>query len=48
MKLTFHPEAALELDDAVFYYENCQIGLGKQLNQEIKQAVQLIAAHPQA
>lgn len=48
MKLRFHQDAALELEEAVFYYEDCQIGLGKQLNQEIKQATQLIAAHPQA
>ena len=45
MKLRFHPEAATELKEAVFYYENCQIGLGRQLNHEIKVAAQLITAH---
>ncbi len=48
MKLRFHPEAALELEEAVFYYENRQTGLGKQLNQEVKSATQLITMHPQA
>lgn len=48
MKLRFHPAAALELEEAIFYYEQRQIGLGKQLNQEIKSTVQLIKAHPQA
>jgi plasmid stabilization system protein ParE len=48
MKLRFHPEAALELEEAIFYYEHRQIGLGKQLNQEIKSTVQLIKAHPKA
>lgn len=48
MKLSFHPDAASELEDAIFYYEDCQKGLGKQLNQEIKSAVKLITMHPQA
>jgi plasmid stabilization system protein ParE len=48
MKLHFHPEAALELEEAVFYYEECQAGLGKQLSHEIKSATHLILAHPQA
>jgi len=48
MKLRFHPEAALELEEAVIYYEERQTGLGKRLNLEIKSTVQLIAAHSQA
>ncbi|WP_029146685.1 type II toxin-antitoxin system RelE/ParE family toxin [Methylophilus sp. 5] len=48
MKLRFHPEAVLELREAIFYYEHRQIGLGKQLNQEIKSTVELIKAHSQA
>jgi plasmid stabilization system protein ParE len=48
MKLRFHPEAALELEEAIFYYEDRQTGLGKQLYQEIKSAAQLVMAHPQA
>ena len=45
MKLSSRPDAVLELEDAIFYYEDCQKGLGKQLNQEIKSAVKLIAMH---
>jgi plasmid stabilization system protein ParE len=48
MKIRFHLEAELELEQAVFYYEDCQTGLGKQLNQEIKSTVQLMLAHPNA
>jgi plasmid stabilization system protein ParE len=48
MKLSFYPEAVLELEDAIFYYEDCQKVLGKQLNQEIKSAVKLITMHPEA
>lgn len=48
MKLSFHPEAALELEDAAFYYEDCQPGLGRQLTDEIESAIQLLLAHPQA
>jgi plasmid stabilization system protein ParE len=48
MKLRFHPEAAIELKEAIFYYEERQAGLGKQLSLEIKSTVQLITAHSQA
>ena len=48
MKLSSRPDALLELEDAIFYYEDCQKILGKQLNQEIKSAVKLITMHPEA
>lgn len=48
MKLSSRPDAVLELEDAILYYEDCQKGLGKQLNQEIKSAVKLITMHPEA
>ncbi|MDI1308403.1 MAG: type II toxin-antitoxin system RelE/ParE family toxin [Methylotenera sp.] len=48
MKVTFHPEAAQELEEAALYYEDCQLGLGKQLTLEIETAVNLITAFPQA
>lgn len=48
MKVSFHPQAANEFEDAVIYYEDCQIGLGKQLAQEIDAAIQLVLAYPLA
>jgi len=48
MKLEFHPQAAQELEDAVNYYEDCNIGLGKQLMLEIYAATDRVLAHPQA
>jgi|GEM_PF-2900811 len=48
MKLSSRPDAVLELEDAIFYYEDCQKSLEKQLNQEIKSAVKLITMHPEA
>jgi hypothetical protein len=48
VKVTFHPEAAQELEEAALYYEDCQLGLGKQLTLEIEAAVNLITAFPQA
>lgn len=48
MKVSFHPQAANEFEDAVIYYEDCQIGLGKQLTQEMGVAIQLVLAYPLA
>jgi ParE toxin of type II toxin-antitoxin system, parDE len=48
MKVSFHPEAADEYEEAVVYYEDCQTGLGKQLTQEIDASINLILAFPKA
>jgi hypothetical protein len=48
MSVSFHPQAANEFEDAVIYYEDCQVGLGKQLIQEIDVAIQLVLAYPLA
>lgn len=48
MKLEFHPQAEQEFNDAVDYYEECSLGLGKQLVLEIYAATDRIIAHPQA
>ena len=48
MKVSFHPEAVEELEQAVIYYEDCQSGLGKQLSQEVDASIQLILAFPHA
>lgn len=48
MKTKFHPEAAQELEEAAIYYEERQLGLGKQLSQEIEATAKLITTFPQA
>ncbi len=48
MIVKFHPQAALELEEAAIYYEERQLGLGKQLSQEIEASVSLITAFPLA
>ncbi len=48
MKVSYHPEAADEYEEAIAYYEDCQTGLGKQLSQEIDAAIKLILAFPTA
>lgn len=48
MKVSFHPEAVEEVEQAIIYYEDCQSGLGKQLSQEIEASIQLILAYPHA
>ena len=46
MKVSYHPKAADEYDEAIDYYEDCQTGLGKQLTQEIDASIKLILAFP--
>ena len=46
MKVSYHPNAADEYDEAIDYYEDCQTGLGKQLTQEIDASIKLILAFP--
>ena len=48
MKVSYHPEAADEYEEAIAYYEDCQTGLGKQLSQEIDASIKLILAFPKA
>lgn len=48
MGISFHPEAAQEYEQAIDYYEGCQLGLGKQLVQEIDAAIQHIVDYPHA
>ena len=48
MRVSLHPEAVEELEQAVIYYEDCQSGLGKQLSQEIDASIKLILAFPHA
>src|SRR6266699_1732333 len=47
MKLVeFHPDATVELDAAVGYYEQCVPGLGINLRKEAESAAQKIQAAP--
>lgn len=48
MNVSFHPEAAAEFDEAFDYYEDCQLGLGQQLAQEVEAAIQLVQDYPLA
>lgn len=48
MSVEFHPQAALEFEDAVLYYNERQPGLGKQLMQEVYTAIDRIIAYPTA
>ena len=44
--IEFHPEATVELDEAVGYYEQCAPGLGIDLRKEVEVATQKIQAAP--
>ena len=48
MKFGFHPRAGKELDEAVQYYEDCQVGLGLEFAEEVYAAIGRISAYPGA
>ena len=48
MRFLFHPQADDEFDQAVRYYENCQLGLGLEFAEEVYAAVARIAEYPEA
>ncbi len=48
MKYTFHPDAELEFEDAVNYYEECQNGLGYDFSIEVYSAIKRILSNPKA
>ncbi len=48
MKFSFHPQAELEFDSAVQYYETCQPGLGLEFAEEVYAAVARISVYPNA
>lgn len=45
-KLTYHPEAKLEIKEAAAYYEECQEGLGKRFLAAVESAVHSLLLHP--
>jgi len=48
MKYLFHPEAEMELNVAIDYYEECKDGLGLEFANEIYKTIQRILAFPTA
>ena len=48
MKFLFHPHADAEFDDAVRYYEQCQVGLGVEFAEEVYASIRRAVAYPDA
>jgi len=48
MTYKFHPEAEMELNDAVAYYEECQPHLGIEFADEVFQTIHRILDFPKA
>jgi hypothetical protein len=48
MNFSFHPDAEIELNQAVDYYNDCQPSLGWDFSREVYCAIQNILAYPQA
>lgn len=48
MTFSFHPEARAEFDEAVDYYEKCELGLGYDFAVEAAASIQNIVNYPTA
>jgi len=48
MKYSFHPEAEIEFNISIDYYEECQINLGLEFANEVYTTIQRILAYPNA
>jgi len=48
MRFYFHEDAQRELDKAVEYYEDCQVGLGLEFAQEVYAAIARVIQFPDA
>jgi len=48
MKYSFHPEAEVEFNYAIEYYEGCAEGLGADFAVEIFSTIERIITHPKA
>ena len=48
MKFYFHSRANAELDEAVRYYEDCQLGLGLDFSEEVYSTIQRACNYPDA
>ena len=48
MKFYFHPDAKLEFNETIDYYEECQTGLGLEFSKEVYATIQLLINYPMA
>lgn len=48
MNYLFHPEAEIELNAAIEYYEGCELGLGYDFALEVYSGIKLIIKYPEA
>jgi len=48
MKFYFHPQAEVELDVAVDYYDQCEFGLGLEFAEEVYSTIERILEYPSA
>ena len=48
MKYSFHPEAEIEFNISIDYYEECQINLGLEFANEVYKTIQRILDFPNA
>lgn len=48
MNYFFHPDAEVELDNAIEYYENCSVGLGYDFSIEVHAVIERICSFPKA
>ena len=48
MRIEFLDEAQFELDDAIAYYNNEQVGLGDRFLQDVLKTIKRIAQYPNA
>lgn len=48
MNYSFHPEAELESNQAIDYYEDCAEGLGYDFAVEVYSAIERITSYPKA
>ena len=48
MKFHFHPQAEVELDDAVAYYDACEAGLGLEFAEGVYSTIGRIVEYPDA
>ena len=48
MNYSFHPEAELEFNQAIDYYEDCAEGLGYDFAVEVYSAIERIISYPKA
>jgi len=48
MNFTFHPEAEIEFNATIEYYENCELGHGYDFSLEVFSGIKRIIEYPAA